>query len=221
MILRLLMLTGWLALLAASTPLAAQMRWLSRETVDSLAAGEGLNYGREPLGGEEILPDAEPVTYGSGERGDPPGQWAANISWLMYAILAILLLLVGWAVLKQFAGSAGRKVSMAGAGAPIGEEDLRSTDFRQLIREAEAAQDWRMALRYHHLLVLRTLQDRGQIRWHPYKTDSDYLAELKDFSLREPFSRLSRVFAYFWYGEHTLTTDQYQRLLSLIRPFDK
>lgn len=92
------------------------------------------------------------------------------------------------------------------------EEDITRTDLDGLLHKAEKRGDWRSALRYHYLKVLRKLVDEGRIDWQPKSTDSDYLRQLKDPTLRTLFSELSFVFKWAWYGDAPVDEARYRRL---------
>nr|WP_262905325.1 DUF4129 domain-containing protein [Hymenobacter nitidus] len=80
-------------------------------------------------------------------------------------------------------------------------EDIHSLDFNTLLAQAEAAGNYRLAVRLGYLAVLKQLTDHGLIRWQPEKTNHDYLRELTAGSLRPAFQEITRQFEYVWYGE--------------------
>lgn len=92
------------------------------------------------------------------------------------------------------------------------EENIEELDLEPLLREAENRANWRLALRYQWLKVLRRLVDEGRIKWQPRFTDADYLAQLKDPALRATFSELSFVFKWVWYGDAPMDAERYRRL---------
>lgn len=92
------------------------------------------------------------------------------------------------------------------------EEDLERLDLDGLLATAEKDRNWRMALRYHYLKVLRRLVDEGRIDWQPRYTDQDYLRQLKDPATRAVFSELSFLFKWVWYGDAPMDQDRYRAL---------
>ena len=67
-------------------------------------------------------------------------------------------------------------------------------------------------MRYQWLKVLRKLVDEGRIKWQPRFTDADYLAQLKEPSLRVTFSELSFLFKWVWYGDAPMDAQRYHRM---------
>ncbi|WP_324676505.1 DUF4129 domain-containing protein [Hymenobacter sp. GOD-10R] len=88
-------------------------------------------------------------------------------------------------------------------------EDIHAVDFPVRIAEAEAAGDYRLAVRLGFLSVLKQLTDRSLLTWRPEKTNADYLAELPAGPLPVAFREVARQFEYAWYGELPLTASHY------------
>ena len=96
-------------------------------------------------------------------------------------------------------------------GTPVADEKLMQNPQRlpTLIRRAEQQGQWRLALRYRFLHLLHQLDNAGKIRWQPYKTNRDYLRELKEENLKKDFRLLSRVYDYYWFGHYPLHAPDY------------
>ena len=89
------------------------------------------------------------------------------------------------------------------------EQLIRSADFEQLISETEKQGNTRQSIRLYYLWLLKDLKEKELIVWLPEKTNADYLAELKKESLRKQFSYLSYLYNYIWYGEFSITDEDY------------
>jgi hypothetical protein len=83
----------------------------------------------------------------------------------------------------------------------ITEEDIRQMNFGQMIEETKKENNYRLAIRYYYLWLLKRLANREIIDWHWEKTNGDYLYEIKDNNLRKDFEYLSYVYEYSWYGD--------------------
>lgn len=86
----------------------------------------------------------------------------------------------------------------------ISEEDIHQMDFRQLTEDTKRTGDYRLAVRYYYLWLLKKLSAREIIDWHWDKTNSDYLYEIKNDMLKKDFEYLSYLYDYSWYGEFSL-----------------
>ncbi|MFT3753796.1 MAG: hypothetical protein QM800_13285 [Paludibacter sp.] len=89
------------------------------------------------------------------------------------------------------------------------EQLIQSADFEQLIRKIEKQGNTRQSIRLYYLWLLKELKEKELIVWLPEKTNSDYMAELKDETLRKQFSYLSYLYNYIWYGEFSIAGDDY------------
>lgn len=133
----------------------------------------------------------------------------ANLHWI---ILGIALLILAWFLRGRlfgsvFAGSARQARTVTEV-----EEDIAELDLPQLLAEAERAGNWRLAIRFQWLSVLKRLVDDGHIRWQPRYTDADYLAQLQEPALRATFSELSFLFKWVWYGDAPMDRARYEQL---------
>ena len=143
-------------------------------------------------------------------RGTPTGRFTGK-----YGLYAAALGLLVFAVLKllqvDITGAFGRAARRAPLGYDTASEDIHGVDFAARIAEAEAAGNFRLALRLGYLEVLKHLTDRGLIQWQPDKTNHAYLTELAPGSLREAFRAATHEFEYVWYGELRLNLSLYQQ----------
>jgi len=89
------------------------------------------------------------------------------------------------------------------------EQLIQSADFEQLISEIEKQGNTRQSIRLYYLWLLKNLKDKELIVWLPEKTNADYLAELRDETLRKQFAYLSYLYNNIWYGEFSITDDEY------------
>jgi len=81
------------------------------------------------------------------------------------------------------------------------EQIIKEADLDQLIKEAVQKQNYRLAIRYYYLKLLKYLIDNQLIEWHPDKTNRDYVMALKGSELQPLFNRLTYIYEYVWYGK--------------------
>ncbi len=82
----------------------------------------------------------------------------------------------------------------------VREEHIHEMDFPKAIAEAQKNMQWRLLIRLQYLFALKLLADKGRIEVKSGKTNHEYLYEIKEGEVRQPFERLSRIFEYTWYG---------------------
>lgn len=133
---------------------------------------------------------------------------------LPYALILLAIVLVAYALTR---GENSRRLFRAAAkskGLEYEEaiEDISTLNFDQLIAEAVAAKEYRRAIRFQYLKVLRALTDRGMIEWRQEKTNSDYLRELEREDLRPEFRRINWLFDYVWYGGFDVSQQEYRQM---------
>lgn len=89
------------------------------------------------------------------------------------------------------------------------EKNLTTVHFPTLLSKTINESQYRLAIRYYYLWLLQSLQESKQIEWHIEKTNSDYVAEIKDEKTRENFQYLSYIYNNIWYGEHEITETEF------------
>jgi len=98
-------------------------------------------------------------------------------------------------------------------------ENIHEINFPESIAKFEMAGDYRSAVRYQFLFILKKLSDKKLINWNPEKTNKDYAAELKAPHLKNDFSNLSYIFDYVWYGEFSIEEQGYQKFKNQYQAF--
>lgn len=98
-------------------------------------------------------------------------------------------------------------------------ENIHEINFPESIARFEHAEDYRSAVRYQFLFILKKLSDKNLINWNPEKTNKDYVAELKMPNLKKEFSELSYIFDYVWYGEFNVEEQSYQKFKNKYQEF--
>ncbi|WP_374465559.1 DUF4129 domain-containing protein [Chryseobacterium sp.] len=98
-------------------------------------------------------------------------------------------------------------------------ENIHEINFPESIAQFELSGDYRSAIRYQFLFILKKLSDKKLISWNPEKTNKDYSAELKTPHLKNDFSNLSYIFDYVWYGEFNIEEENYQKFKNQYQAF--
>lgn len=99
-------------------------------------------------------------------------------------------------------------------------ENLHTLDFDRLIDAAVAQKQYREAVRLLFRRALKHLANLQLIHWRPEKTNREYLAEMKADTLNGLFRELIRIFEYTWYGNFTITEENYRRAAARFAAFE-
>lgn len=98
-------------------------------------------------------------------------------------------------------------------------ENIHEINFPESIARFEREKDYRSAVRYQFLLILKKLSDKKLINWNPEKTNKDYTAELKVLPLKTEFFELSYIFDNVWYGEFNIDGQSYLKFKDQYQAF--
>lgn len=93
----------------------------------------------------------------------------------------------------------------------LDQENIHFINFQEVIATAKSNNDFRIATRYYYLWLLKSFSDRAIIEWDIEKTNSDYLLEIKNETLKKEFEFLSYIYDYCWYGEFELTQEDFTK----------
>lgn len=99
------------------------------------------------------------------------------------------------------------------------EQNLHEAEIDRFLREALAAQNYRLAVRLYFLAVMKELSLKQIIEWQKDKTNGVYLREVRANSRDwyEDFARVTLIFEYVWYSEKPFTAEGYAE----VEPFYK
>lgn len=167
------------------------------------------------------LPEGESLSRG--ERN-----WDAVIKVVFYVIgiglIALLLIFIrnrlrDYRTSRQTAVPAGSPAVIDLNDENITADDLPREGWLDLAREQMARKEFRQALRAFYLAILAQLGDHDRIAIARYKSNRDYLSELKRRSHAEPelldlFDRCVAVFERVWYGMHPVAEEQMSQFVA-------
>ncbi len=87
---------------------------------------------------------------------------------------------------------------------------IKNENIQQLIQKALTDKNYRLAIRYYYLHILKLMSDKEIIKWEMQKTNDDYLNEIKNSELKRPFTKITHLYAYIWYGNFDIDESKYR-----------
>jgi len=138
------------------------------------------------------------------------------LAWLFYAALAIAVVYLVYFLFNEggsglFSSKQHQKINDY---EDITAENIENADINSLIKNAENSDNYRLAIRYYYLLVLKNLSLKNYIKFEDDKTNAEYLNEISDKPFSDKFSYTSYLYNYIWYGEFPLDANQYNNAKS-------
>lgn len=85
------------------------------------------------------------------------------------------------------------------------EKIMTSENISKLIDLAIQQKNYRLAVRFYYLQLLRQFSRQGLIKYEFQKTNSEYLTELRSEGLKTKFKELIRIYDFIWYGNFSLS----------------
>lgn len=190
-----------------TAPMArAQGQW-DEQKLSERAQDPDFQYGPEP--------------YKEPEEISKTPDFDFNWQWVLYPVIIIGLVALGYLILRNTLAKKNTSLLTESGGTPQNQDQFLQLNLPELIQESEARGDYRQAIRYRYWLTLRLLWEEGYIEWHPYKTDRQYLREIKNADRKEKLRHLIWVYELTWYGGMLPDKPQYQEYKAAFTPFNQ
>jgi hypothetical protein len=137
-----------------------------------------------------------------------------------YIILGVILVLIIYRIIVV------NNLYMTGASRRRKEEEIEGevseiedTNLDQKIQAAVQAKQFRPAIRLMYIKALRSLNDKGWIRYHAQSTNYDYMNQVQPYGVGSEFRFMTHVYEYVWYGEFPLSEDQFGKVYQNFQQF--
>ncbi len=86
----------------------------------------------------------------------------------------------------------------------LSEKHIEQINLDNLLSVALEQKNYRLAVRYHYLKVLKNLSFHNIIEWQFEKTNADYQKEIKHPKISSLFKEVSYLYEHIWYGEQDI-----------------
>ncbi len=135
------------------------------------------------------------------------------------AILKLLAILLGAFILffilrffldKNRRSIFGKKNKKLNIKADKLDENIHEIDFPSSILHFESQKDYRSAVRYQFLQLLKKMNAQNIITWNPEKTNRDYEIEIASENTKTKYQKWSYIFENVWYGEFEIDSETYK-----------
>ncbi len=134
------------------------------------------------------------------------------LNWLFVLILISAVVFLAYTLLKDGGSKlfSARKNGKINSYGEISADNIAQADIKSLIDNAENENNYRLAIRYYYLLVLKQLTLNNFIKYEDDKTNADYMKAIASQKFSNGFAYTSYIYNYTWYGEFALDMKQYQ-----------
>lgn len=130
--------------------------------------------------------------------------------WIMAGVFILFILYRLFLAQGVFRRNAGKNEE---AGPAVTEEQISvSSDLDAMIRQAVAAGNLRLAIRYHYLQTLHRLAEKQYLQLAADKTNYQYVSEIAREDIQKEFAALTLGYEYAWYGEFEINEPIYRKL---------
>lgn len=137
-----------------------------------------------------------------------------QIIWLL--MLSLFAAAVIWFLVqnKMNIFGSGKAVILASQAKGGDADNIFTTDLQEAADKAAEKGDYRLAIRFSYLQLLKTFSENGLISYGTDTTNSEYLAQLYSRPCYRDFFNVTRSYEYAWYGEMPVNKQQYESVVS-------
>lgn len=93
-------------------------------------------------------------------------------------------------------------------------KNIKEEDLKKLIFESENELNYRLAIKYYYLYLLKKMDEAVIISYDPQKTSHDYSLHLEGTTYYHNFSKCAYYYTYIWYGEFAINEVDYKKASS-------
>jgi hypothetical protein len=134
-------------------------------------------------------------------------------------ISLVIYLIVKMLLNKEGRWIFGKKKSSKGIIYADVETNIIEINFEELIENAIENENFRLAIRYSYLWILKQLDEKSIIEYNSEKTNVDYQYEVENSAFSEKFKTASYYYNYVWYGEFFIDKEAYSKAAELYKNF--
>lgn len=193
------------------TPAQPELRIVPDSSVDRLKRDKAFAYANDSAYWTKKAKEPE-------ERGK--GFWdyfyeffsGSAVRTVTYIILGVILVLIIYRIIvvnNLFMTAASRRRK---TGTEELEIEIDDNNLDAKIQAAIQERNFRTAIRFMYLKSLRSLNDKGWIRYHAQGTNNEYISQVHPYGVGNEFRFLTHVYEYVWYGEFALSEEQFSRV---------
>ncbi len=144
---------------------------------------------------------------------------------LKYLVYLILTVFAIWLLVKLLTNQSPKQLFQTKK-QNLGEvyledENIEDVDFKKYIKQALKDKNYRLAVRYVYLDALKSLSQKGWIKWHNDKTNIEYLMEIKNPTVKKDFEQISYVYDNVWYGEYSIDKEDFNIINNKYRQLER
>ncbi len=132
---------------------------------------------------------------------------------LPYIIVGILLFLL----IKFFLKVNSNSIVSSASNKPIvsiteDEALIKHKDLLKLIKQAINQKNYRLAIRFYYLNIIKHLENNELIIYEQQKTNEDYIQEISKKEIKSSFKDLTRLYDFVWYGNFEIDETKFVKV---------
>jgi hypothetical protein len=134
------------------------------------------------------------------------------VKWSLFAVLTILLLFLVLYTLGINPFKKKKNGQTIRFDIESLTEHLDEADLDPFLMEAIKSGNYKLAIRLYYLQIVQRLHYAGKIRWKRFKTNKNYMNEMRPQPDFATFRELTLIYEKCWFGPEPLSQNQYEQV---------
>jgi hypothetical protein len=162
---------------------------------------------------QEVEKKEKPADMPNIDLSPPPSVNFQGISQiLLFILVAVILVFLiyriatgGFALNNQAVGNLAEETANL-------EERLRESDVDKYLREALARGEYRLAVRFYFLRVLKAMIENNHTEWKKEKTNRLYLSDVRERPYHKQLRDAIHIYERVWFGQTEFSKEDFERV---------
>lgn len=135
-------------------------------------------------------------------------QWFKTLLWFII-VGSFVVIIVWFLIASNVKLFKKRSASIEKQEDDLTTENIFDINYEKQLTKAIADKDYRSAIRFMYLQLLKMMSDRNIIQYKLERTNADYLGQLFSTAYYKDFFRMTRNFEYTWYGQFSINENTF------------
>lgn len=144
------------------------------------------------------------------------------VNFLEVAFYVVVIVLVAFFIIKairkrQFKAPIDATEEIIDDAAISIAQVMKEDNFALKIQQLESAEQYRYAIRYYFIWLLKSLKEKNIIQFSNEKTAEDYIPEIQDPIMKQSYKYASCLYNYIWFGKFDINESQYAQYAAVFQ----
>jgi hypothetical protein len=146
----------------------------------------------------------------------PDGTKSSGNIWKWILFVSLLAVAIYLFIKSPFISIIRSKKRVTDVNFEAEEIQMSEASIDDIIQQSELNSDYKKAIRYQLLKLLKYLSESRQIEWESHKTNQDFINEITHKETRDAYKSIAQQYDLVWYGERIIDDKAYEEIKRVV-----